>query len=41
LTGAHHARELISVQMPLLMVLDLLHGYLHQNPEKLVLLGTN
>jgi hypothetical protein len=29
MTGAHHARELISVQMPLLMVLDLLHGYLH------------
>lgn len=29
LTGAHHARELVSVQMPLYMLLDLLHGLVH------------
>ena len=38
LTGAHHAREGVSVQMPLYMLLDLLHGLVHQDPEKLVLL---
>ena len=38
LTGAHHAREGISVQMPLYMLIDLLHGLVHQDPEKLVLL---
>ena len=38
MTGAHHARELVSVQMPLYMLLDLLHGLVHQDPEKLILL---
>lgn len=27
--------------MPLYMVLNLLHGYVHRNPEKLILLGKN
>jgi len=26
MTGAHHARELVSVQMPLYVILDLLHA---------------
>ena len=41
MTGAHHARELVSVQMPLYMLLDLLHGLVHQDPEKLILLQRN
>jgi len=31
LTGAHHSRELVSVQMPLFTVLKMLHGALHQD----------
>ena len=38
LTGAHHARELVSVQMPLFMLIDLLHGLVHRDEEKLILL---
>jgi len=38
LTGAHHSRELVSVQMPLYTVLKLIHGYLHQDPETIGLL---
>ena len=38
LTGAHHARELVSVQMPLYSLLQLLHGLVHQDPETLILL---
>lgn len=38
LTGAHHARELISVQMPLYLVLKLLHGYVHKDMETMALL---
>ena len=41
LTGAHHSRELVSVQMPLYMVVNLLHGYLHGVPETLLLLSRN
>ena len=41
LTGAHHARELVSVQMPLYSVLDLCHGYLHGDHEKTQLLLEN
>lgn len=41
LTGAHHARELVSVQMPLFMLLDLLQGLVHEDPEKLILLQRN
>lgn len=33
MTGAHHSRELVSVQMPLYTILDILHGLVHQNPE--------
>lgn len=38
LTGAHHSRELVSVQMPLYMVIYLLHGYVHGHPETMALL---
>jgi hypothetical protein len=38
MTGAHHSRELVSVQMPLYMLLDLLHGSVHGNLEKIQLL---
>jgi hypothetical protein len=31
MTGAHHSRELVSVQMPLFTILDLLHGLVHGN----------
>ena len=41
MTGAHHSRELISVQMPLYTVLDLLHGLVHQDPETLEILKRN
>jgi carboxypeptidase T len=41
LTGAHHSRELVSVQMPLFTILDLLHGLVHRNPEKMMLLEQN
>jgi carboxypeptidase T len=41
MTGAHHARELVSVQMPLYTILDLLHGLVHRNPEKMMLLQQN
>ena len=41
MTGAHHARELISVQMPLYCILDLLHGLMHFNMEKILLLKRN
>lgn len=41
LTGAHHARELVSVQMPLYVVVDLLHGFVHQDREKMELLRRN
>ena len=41
LTGAHHARELVSVQMVLYSILDLLHGLVHLDPEKLILLQRN
>ena len=39
LTGAHHSRELVSTQMPLYAILDLLHGYVNGNPEKMALLA--
>jgi murein tripeptide amidase MpaA len=29
MTGAHHSRELLSVQMPLYTVIDILHGLVH------------
>jgi hypothetical protein len=38
LTGAHHSRELVSIQMPLFTILDLLHGWVHGHPEKTMLL---
>ena len=41
MTGAHHARELVSVQMPLYMLVDLLHGLVHKDEEKLILLQRN
>ena len=41
MTGAHHSRELVSVQMPLYMIVDLLHGLVHKNQEKLLLLSQN
>jgi murein tripeptide amidase MpaA len=41
LTGAHHSRELVSVQMPLFSILKLLHGALHQDQESINLLRMN
>lgn len=41
MTGAHHSRELVSVQMPLYSILDLLHGMVHGNKEKILLLEQN
>ena len=41
MTGAHHSRELVSVQMPLYTVLDLLHGLVHNDAETLELLKRN
>ena len=41
LTGAHHSRELVSVQMVLYSILDLLHGLVHLDPERLILLQRN
>jgi len=41
MTGAHHSRELVSVQMPLYTILDLLHGLVHGDPEKIALLEQN
>lgn len=38
LTGAHHSRELVSIQMPLYSILELLHGFVHNDPEKKLLL---
>jgi len=34
LTGAHHARELLSVQMPIYSILRMLHGGIIHNDEK-------
>jgi len=41
MTGAHHSRELVSVQQPLFMLLDLLHGFVQNDPEKMLLLARN
>lgn len=41
MTGAHHARELISIQMPLYSALKLLHGNVHQDPNYQALLQQN
>ena len=41
LTGAHHSRELVSVQMPLYTVLDMLHGLVHGREEAINLLKHN
>lgn len=41
MTGAHHSRELVSIQMPLFAILDLLHGLVHGDQEKIALLEQN
>jgi len=42
LTGAHHAREMISIQMPLYSVLKLLHGgIVHGDPKYVDMLSAN
>jgi hypothetical protein len=41
MVGAHHARELASVQMPIYSVLYLLHGLVHGQKEKINLLARN
>lgn len=41
LTGAHHSRELASIQMPLYSLLKLLHGMVHQQRETMNLLIQN
>lgn len=38
LTGAHHSRELVSVQMPLYTTLEILHGLVHNDAEALGIL---
>jgi len=41
LTGAHHARELITIQMVLFQAVKFLHGILHHNTEQLSMLNKN
>lgn len=41
LTGAHHSRELISIQMPLYSLLRLMHGLVHRKREIMNLLIQN
>ena len=41
MTGAHHSRELVSVQMPLYTILDILHGVVHQDKDTLNMLQRN
>lgn len=41
MTGAHHARELASTQMPLYVVLEILHGLVHDNREMVQMLMRN
>lgn len=38
MTGLHHARELVSGQMPLYTVLDILHGLVNQREEAINIL---
>jgi len=41
ITGAHHSRELTSIQMPLYTILKLLHGYVHQRQDDINMLIQN
>ena len=41
MTGAHHSRELVSTQMPLYTILDILHGVVHQDSETMSMLERN
>ena len=41
MVGAHHARELVSVQMPLYSVLDLMQGWVNKDAERMELLKRN
>jgi hypothetical protein len=41
MVGAHHARELTSVQMGIYAILELLHGYVQGDAEKIELLKRN
>ena len=41
LTGAHHAREVMSVQLPLYAMLKMLHGYVHNDKHYVDLLLQN
>ena len=41
LTGAHHAREVMSVQLPLYAMLRMLHGYVHNDKHYVDLLVQN
>jgi len=41
LTGAHHAREVMSVQLPLYAMLRMLHGYVHGDKHYVDLLLQN
>jgi len=41
ITGAHHARELLSTQTPLYAMMNLLHGFAQGCPERLELLKRN
>ena len=41
ITGAHHAREVMSVQLPMYAILRMLHGYVHNDPYYTNLLAQN
>ena len=41
LTGAHHARELTSIQMSFAVILKILHGYVHNDSETIFLLDNH
>ena len=41
LTGAHHSRELASIQLPLYAVLHLIYKYLHGDPTTTYMLSTH
>jgi len=41
ITGAHHSRELASIQLPLYVTLHLLYKYLHGDPTTIRVLQTH
>ena len=41
ITGAHHAREAVSIQMPFYIIFKILHGVIHNDPYYIDLLEHN